>query len=117
MDVVNSFLMTLGETHHVPKAPFSHVNSPTHQRHQSTRTIAMLLLTLAVTVSWGPNILYYAIVSFAPSLRSLRGELITDNMIILQSVFDPILLGIVFREVRRIVFSGFRHIVHRGQAL
>ena len=103
--------MTQSET----AVEMQHLSVAGRIRHRAMRgntrgSVIMACLTLSITFFWIPNLLYFNVVSFSPEYYSQAADVITSNMLLIQSILDPIWFGIVLKDVRSAVRNIFiRH--------
>ena len=67
---------------------------------KSHGSVIMLLLTISITFCWVPSNAYYSVIAFKPEVYMQSIDVVTNNMLLLQSVFDPILFAIALKDVR-----------------
>ena len=70
------------------------------KKKQSHGTLVLGMLTISLVLCWGPNLVYFTLVSMGLVVDDALIETVTGNMIVLESIADPICFFIVHKDVR-----------------
>ena len=80
-------------------------------KSRSHASLVTVLLTISIVLCWGPNLVYFTIIGMANQPVDMIINVVTTNMFIVQSIFDPILFIIVQEDVRRLLATRLRSLI------